>query len=247
MTVVGRDAENGHHACVSGVGEHRGGVERGTSVESRFGLVLLLLLVTFVFLMAGSTSRWARPVGVALTGATLLAALFAADVAPRLRRLAAVVALAAFVGSFSLVAFGRSGVGAGAILDAGLVALAPIAIARSVVRRRVVDVRTVLAALCIYVLVGMLWSFVYIAIGNFGSSAFFVQSAHPTSADFLYFSFVTQLTVGYGDLTAGGNFGRACAVLEALFGQIYLVTIVALLVSRLVPRAPHEPPPSTEG
>jgi hypothetical protein len=204
--------------------------------------VLLLLLVTFVFFMAGSTSRWARPVGVALTGATLLAALFAADVKPRLRRLATVVAVAAFVGSFSLVAIGRSGEGAGALLDAALVALAPIAIARSVVRRHVIDVRTVLAALCIYVLVGMLWSYIYIAIGNLGSTGFFVQTANPTSADFLYFSFITQLTVGYGDLTAAGSVGRAGAVLEALFGQIYLVTIVALLVSRLVPRAPSDPP-----
>ena len=113
-------------------------------------------------------------------------------------------------------------------------------------RRHVIDVRTVLAALCIYVLVGMLWSYIYIAIGNFGSSGFFVQSANPNSADFLYFSFITQLTVGYGDLTAAGNLGRACAVLEALFGQIYLVTIVALLVPRLVPRGEIDPP-STDG
>ena len=62
----------------------------------------------------------------------------------------------------------------------------------------------------------MLWSYVYVAIGNFGSSAFFAQSVQPTSADFLYFSFITQLTVGYGDLTAAGNLGRACAVIEAL-------------------------------
>ena len=171
---------------------------------------------------------------------TLLAALFAADVVPRLRRLAAVVALAAFVGSLSLVAFGRSGEGAAALLDAALVALAPIAIARSVLRRRLIDVRTVLAALCVYVLVGMLWAYIYVAIANFGSSAFFVQLVKPTSADFLYFSYITQLTVGYGDLTAAGNLGRACAVLEALFGQVYLVTIVALLVSRLVPRAPSD-------
>ena len=208
--------------------------------------MLGLLLATFVFMMAGSTSKWSRPIGVALTGATLLAALFAADVSPRLRRLAAVVASLAFVGSFSLVAFGRSGEGAGALLNAGLVALAPIAIARSVVRRRVIDVRTILAALCVYVLFGMLWSYVYVAIGNFGSSAFFAQSVEPTSADFLYFSFITQLTVGYGDLTAAGNLGRACAVIEALIGQIYLVTIVALLVSRLVPRAPRDSS-STDG
>ena len=65
----------------------------------------------------------------------------------------------------------------------------------------------------------MLWAFIYAAIGSLGSSAFFAQPIDPTSADYLYFSFVTQLTVGYGDLTAAGNLGRACAVLEALLGR----------------------------
>jgi hypothetical protein len=82
----------------------------------------------------------------------------------------------------------------------------------------------------------MLWAFVFGAIGNIGSAAFFAQDAHASSADYLYFSFITQLTVGYGDLTAAGNLGRACAVLEALIGQIYLVTVVAVLVTRLLPR-----------
>jgi hypothetical protein len=109
-------------------------------------------------------------------------------------------------------------------------------IARSAIRRRVIDVRTIMAALCIYVLLGMLWAFVFGAIGNITSTAFFVQQAHPANADYLYFSFITQLTVGYGDLTAASNLGRACAVLEALIGQIYLVTVVAVLVTRLVPR-----------
>jgi Ion channel len=212
------------------------GVGRATRAEYRFGLVLILLLATFLFLMAGSTASWTRPISVALMGATLLAALFAAEVSPRLRRLAALVALVAFLGALSFVALGKSGVGAAALLAAALVALAPLAIARSVLRRRVIDLQTVLAALCIYVLFGMLWAFIYTAIGTFGSSAFFAQSVKPTSADYLYFSFITQLTVGYGDLTAAEPLGRACAVLEALIGEIYLVTIVALLVSRLVPR-----------
>jgi hypothetical protein len=163
--------------------------------------------------------------------------LSAADVVPRLRRAAGIVVLVAVVGSLSLVPLGKSGAGAYGLLDAALVVLAPIAIVRSVVRRGVIDTRAVLAALCVYVLVGMLWAFIYTAIGNLGSSAFFAQPVKPTSADYLYFSFVTQLTVGYGDLSAAGNFGRACAVLEALLGEIYLVTIVAVMVSRLVPRA----------
>ncbi len=51
--------------------------------------------------------------------------------------------------------------------------------------------------------------------------------------DFLYFSLATLTTTGYGDLTAAGELGRTLAVLEALLGQIYLVTVVALLVSNL--------------
>ena len=51
--------------------------------------------------------------------------------------------------------------------------------------------------------------------------------------DFLYFSFVTLTTVGYGDLTAAGDFGRAIAAFEAMAGQLYLVTVVALLVSNM--------------
>jgi uncharacterized membrane protein len=87
---------------------------------------------------------------------------------------------------------------------------------------------------------------VFTAIDKFGTAAFFAQPVTPTSADYLYFSFMTQLTVGYGDLTAAGNLGRSCAVLEALLGQIYMVTVVALLVSRLVPRASSGPtPPET--
>ncbi len=205
--------------------------------EFRFGLVLVLLLATFVFLMSGPSSPWARVVTVFLTGTTLLAALFAANVSARFVRIAGILALVAFMGSVS-AAFvrGSRGAGATAMLDAFLFAIAPVAIVRSVARRRVIDVQTVLAALCVYVFIGMVWGFIYSAIGYFASSPFFVQQSTATSADYLYFSFVTQLTVGYGDLTASGHLGRACAVLEALLGQLYLVTIVALLVSNLQPR-----------
>jgi tryptophan-rich sensory protein len=111
------------------------------------------------------------------------------------------------------------------------------------IRRGVVDSQTIMAALCVYVLFGMLWAFVYNALGNIGSIAFFAQQRTATSADYLYFSFITQLTVGYGHLTAAGNLERSLAVLEALTGQLYLVTIVAVLVSRLVPRADTETTP----
>jgi hypothetical protein len=79
----------------------------------------------------------------------------------------------------------------------------------------------------------MFFAFLFTGIGNAASGPFFAQEVHATSADYQYFSFVTLTTTGYGDLTAAGNLGRSFAVLEALTGQIYLVTIVALLVSNL--------------
>jgi hypothetical protein len=124
------------------------------------------------------------------------------------------------------------------ILNALLVGAAPVVIAMSLVRRRVVDIHTVMGALCIYVLLGMLWAFGFGAIGAFDSGHFFAESATANVADYLYFSFVTLTTVGYGDLTAASGLGRAIAVVEALTGQLYLVTVVALVVSRMA-RAQH--------
>ena len=52
-----------------------------------------------------------------------------------------------------------------------------------------------------------------------------------TRSLFLYFSYVTMLTLGYGDYTPANQVGKTFAVMEALFGQLYLVTVVAVLVS----------------
>jgi voltage-gated potassium channel Kch len=58
---------------------------------------------------------------------------------------------------------------------------------------------------------------------------FFVQTSTPAAIDYVYFSYVTLTTVGYGDFTASTSVGRMIAVSEALTGQLYLVSAVALL------------------
>ena len=73
-----------------------------------------------------------------------------------------------------------------------------------------------------------------------------MQTNHASIQDFLYFSFVTQTTVGYGDFTAAGDLGRALCVVEALVGQLYLVTIIAVLVSRMAGRPGIAPAPQPQ-
>ncbi len=200
----------------------------------RYGIVLLLLFATFVVMASGTTSAWSRLLIVVLQSATLFAALVASRVSARVLRLTWIIVVGAIGGTVASVWWNGDGAkGAAFLLNAGLVAIAPVVIGRAIVRRRVVDIQTVLGAICIYVLVGMLWSFVYEAMANFGSQQFFVQQASATPADTLYFSFVTLTTTGYGDFTAATGLGRAFAVLEALLGQIYLVTVVSVLVSQL--------------
>ena len=60
-----------------------------------------------------------------------------------------------------------------------------------------------------------------------------MPKAGAPAVDFIYFSFTTLTTTGYGDFTAGTSLGRMLAISEALVGQIYLVSVVALLVANL--------------
>jgi uncharacterized membrane protein YeaQ/YmgE (transglycosylase-associated protein family) len=92
---------------------------------------------------------------------------------------------------------------------------------------------TLAGVLAIYLLAGMFFSFIYGVIGAADADALFAQLSTSNRQDQLYFSFVTLCTVGYGDLTPAGGVPRAFAVTEMLVGQIYLVTIVSLIVSNL--------------
>jgi hypothetical protein len=201
----------------------------------RFGFVLVLLIITFVFMASGVSGAWVRVVTVMLQGLTLLAALRASQVSRGRFRLAALVVLIAFISSVASLFATSSTTTTGAFfaLNVLIVAAAPVVIARALLQRSVVDLHTALGALCIYVLLGMLFAFTYAAIGDLGNEQFFVQTKDATIAEYLYFSFITLTTVGYGDFSAAHGLGRSLAAVEALTGQIYLVTVVAAIVSSM--------------
>jgi hypothetical protein len=115
----------------------------------------------------------------------------------------------------------------GAVVSATLVFL----VARDMFQRRVVDIQTVLGALSLYILVGFFFASMFSLTADAGSGPFFSRGDDGTPADHLYFSLTTLTTTGYGDLAAVAGVGRAFAVFEVVLGELYLVTVIAILVA----------------
>lgn len=215
---------------------------RAKSRHHGFAIVLILVLVSVSFQVAAPDADWSRFVTIALGAAILLVSAWAAQARRPLVRGAALVAgLLALVALVALLVTGEVSSATAALVNGLLVAFAPAVLASGVVRdiraEGQVSLPTLSGVLAIYLLVGMLFSFLEGATAALESEPFFSEVSNPGRSDFLYFSYITLSTTGYGDLAPATDVGRMLAVTESLLGQIYLVTVVALIVANLRPGA----------
>jgi hypothetical protein len=206
-----------------------------TRIEGRFGVVLLLLFIAVFFSIAAPEGSWTLLLTTVVLAITLGIAMLASGVSRRTVWAWLGVAVLG-VGVSVIIALTQETRTAGgylAITSLVLTAATIGAIARRIWQHVEISVMTVLGAVCIYVLIGISFAFAYEVVGAFGSQPFFASQEAGTRSQYVYFSFITMATVGYGDLAAQGGLGRALAVTEGLLGQIYLVTAVAALVSNM--------------
>jgi len=199
-----------------------------------YGYVLILIGVTYVFIVAAPEESWARAVLVLIEAGTLALALWTSGLG-WIRPALVLAAFAVGVAILTLLIGGSTMRGVDAVLDVLLVAATVAVIATGVVDQREVNRKSVTGAVCIYLFLGVFFAFVYGACAAFGSGPFFAQGTDGSAADRIYFSYVTLATLGYGDYTAAAQPGRSFAVAELLLGQLYLVTILGLIVGRFQP------------
>jgi hypothetical protein len=229
--------------------EERGLVDvEGDGLYDRYLLALGLLILTIIAFAFSGDGRAGRFVAVVVEGLALIVILRSSRVPTRILAVASVVIGAAMAASMIAVLTSDAEVGRGgpAVVGALLALLGPPVIIRRLLAHHRIDLTTVAGALCVYLLAGILFSYVFAAIADIGDTQFFAQQATAEGVDYVYFSFVTLATLGYGDLTARGDLGRMLAVTEALLGQLYLVSAVALLVANLG-RSRTTPAPSRTG
>src|SRR5215831_4374478 len=192
-------------------------------LRHRFAWLLALLILTIgvdpvleAFGVQGRTLEW-----------ILVLALVAA--LPATSRALAIVSSAALLVWVTLHGGAEWGNAlARALLGTWCVAMAAFVLSFVLAAERI-DSEHISAALCIYFLVGL-------GFGAFFAGLDFVEPGSLTGAraagelalaDSVYFSFVTLATVGYGDIVPASLAARSLAVLESVFGQLYLAVLVA--------------------
>jgi len=201
-------------------------------VLDSYATLLALLLANFFLLELVDDRRWGAVGSTLLSALALVVAISDPDAGRTLKRrhvvtIACCVALAPLV----LIFDSASVVGLTYLLPVALLVTAtlPVTLTRVLQHRRVTH-ETVLGALCSYVLLGLLFAFLYLAVHDLGGD-FFVQSGPHEQSEYVYFSFVALTTLGFGDLSPAVGLPQALTVLEALLGQVFLVTLVARLVT----------------
>jgi hypothetical protein len=221
----------------------------GARVANAFGIVLLLVVAIYILASLTSFDGWG---GVALTtvaGTCAAVALVSADANPRTVAWATTAAVAAVILALvSALGRGATPMGLAALTVAVLLAVAAAEVLGTTLTEHTVGFRTILGAISVYVILGILFSFAYAGLDRLQSGSFF--GTKTATGDFIFFSITTLTTTGYGNLVPAGQPGRMLSGLEMLIGQIFLVTLIAGLVSlwrpgtggrRLKPKADASP------
>lgn len=100
-----------------------------------------------------------------------------------------------------------------------------------------VNTNIILGGASLYLLIGITFSYIYMIVDFYVPNSFLELShlkSHGVDAlfsNFIYYSFVTLTSLGYGDITPLSQQMRFISVLEAMFGQLYLVVLMARLVN----------------
>jgi hypothetical protein len=212
-------------------------------IHYRFGIVLSLILATVTFTLAAPSGDGARFVAVTLQAAVLVAAVIVSRAHRWVIRVSIAAAVVGIAGSAAaLFGTGEFGDSSAEVVALLYVVLTPPAIVTGLVKQfreaEEVTLQTMFGVLCLYLLIGLMFGVAFGTIDQVSSTPFFTSGETGRDA-FLYFSYSTLSTVGYGDLVAATDLGRALAITEALVGQLYLVTVVAVIISNLRPARPR--------
>ncbi len=205
----------------------------------RYFAVLALMLVAVVFLIAAPSANWSRALAIAIEAGALVLTVATSRERRAVRHRRASSLGLMVLGVVVLIALGlipRWLIAAVAIfVTAGI----PVALVRGLLRlmsEEGVTFQAVAGSLAIYLAIGLVFAWVIGFVAAVGGANYFAQHTSGTQGEKVYFSFTVLTTTGFGDFTPAGPTGHAIAVIEMLTGQLYLVTVIGLLIGNFAAR-----------
>ena len=209
------------------------------SATFRYGAVFAIVLALLLFQVLAPDADWARALSVALVGAALAVAVGTSRARGPVRRARALVVSGVAAIVVIGIAAGVLSTAAAFLVGTLLLASIPVALGGGLLRLIKTDgvtLQAVAGALAIYLLGGLLFASAISFCAAVQNGHFFTQVAHVTNGDRVYYSFTVLTTTGFGDYTTATPVGHALAVFEMLTGQLYLVTVIGVLVGNFAGR-----------
>lgn len=206
--------------------------------EDRFGVLLFFVMMTIIVsaLVDVAASYGQAFAAHFMSGAALVAAMRATGVRQARRRVVeilvilgvAVLAAVALVEALTNVALPE--VGRADPVWLLVVLVVPVLVIRRIAQHTVVGGRTVLGAVAAYLQIAVAWAALFLSVDAWSSSWLFGQP--ETSSTYTYVSLTTISTLGIGDVVPVTQLARLLLSAEAVLGQVFLVTVVAIVVAR---------------
>lgn len=203
----------------------------------RYGIVFLVVLLVVVFIIVTPDGDLSRAVTFVLVAGALLVVAGTSRERSGIRRREVLGGAAASAVVTVGIATGVVSRDASFVLTALVTLSIPISLSRGLlrlVRSHGATLQAVAGGLAIYLTLGLAFGSLIGFAAAIGPSHFFSQGTNGSVSADVYYSFSVLTTTGFGDYTAAHHLGRALAVIEMLVGQIYLVTVIGVLVGRRV-------------
>lgn len=209
-------------------GEGRKGILLKTNIVLLVALSMIIFLVPAIPFESLLVTR-------ILLGIIIISGLFAADFSRAAFRILAIVGALVILTSLADLLFPESRNLNVLVffLNTLFFIIVTIALVAHVAMAKEVYHSTVLCAINSYLLIGLTLSILFLILDFFAPGSFLQMDASDDGlSSFIYFGLVTLTTLGYGDITPATPLARSLASFTALFGQLYLVIIMALIIGK---------------
>jgi Ion channel len=207
--------------------------------QFRYPAVLALMITAVVFSIAAPNGNWSRAVGIAIEASALVITVATSRERESVRLRRAGVLAAAVAAAVILIGLGdvpRWLLFAAAIVVTAAIPAALIQGLLRLLRREGVTLNAVAGSLAIYLSTGLIFAWIVAFVAEVSSTPYFAQHVADTQGDKVYYSFTVLTTTGFGDFTPVTAVGHSVAVIEMLVGQLYLVTVIGLLIGNFASR-----------